>query len=521
VGAEGQRYRFGPLEHRGLIGSLRAGQALVIGGALVAAVVALNLLPAGPNALAALVAVAAGGGVAFVPVQGRALEEWLPVVVAFWARRRSRGGVNLSGAPTAGARLPVGAATNDGPPDGRLALPEDPPPEVAKLELLEVPYGRSAVVGVMKDRRALTFTMPLRARVQSFGLLEGAEQERRLQAWGAVLAGLASERSAIRRVQWIERTVPSDGDELARYFSDERDQAVPLTSTAMGSYIALLEEAGPVTQDHEILIVLQLDGRRMWRAVRRTAQRGGARRPSRERLDLGAGELLLREGSTLAQRLETADVRVEGAMSPGMYARAIRDAYDPYGRVGRARLQTIDPDRDGLDAANAWPVAAREGWDRYHTDSGVHATYWISGWPRIDVGATFLSPLLMQTPVLRTVSVVLEPIAPSRSTREVEAAMTQDTAEEDFRARRGFRLTARRRQQHRATANREDELAAGHAELRMAGFVAASAVDDDALDRACGDVEHAAHQARLELARLYGQQPQAFTYTLPLCRGLR
>ena len=44
-------------------------------------------------------------------------------------------------------------------------------------------------------------------------------------------------------------------------------------------------------------------------------------------------------------------------------------------------------------------------------------------------------------------------------------------------------MTARRRQQQQATAAREDELAAGHAELRMAGFVAASAVDDDALDR--------------------------------------
>jgi hypothetical protein len=204
-----------------------------------------------------------------------------------------------------------------------------------------------------------------------------------------------------------------------------------------------------------------------------------------------------------------------------MYARAIRDAYDPYGRAGRARLQAADPDRDGLDAANSWPVATREGWDRYRADSGIHAAYWISGWPRIDVGATFLSPLLMQTPVLRTVSVVLEPVPASRSTRDAEAAMTKDTAEEDFRTRRGFRLTARRRQQQQATADREDELAAGHAELRMAGFAAASAVDDDALDRACAEVEHGAQQARLELARLYGQQPQAFTYTLPLCRGLR
>ena len=55
----------------------------------------------------------------------------------------------------------------------------------------------------------------------------------------------------------------------------------------------------------------------------------------------------------------------------------------------------------------------------------------------------------------------------------------------------------------------------------MAGFVAASAIDHEALDRTCAEVEHAAQQARLELTRLYGQQADAFTHTLPLCRGLR
>ena len=41
------------------------------------------------------------------------------------------------------------------------------------------------------------------------------------------------------------------------------------------------------------------------------------------------------------------------------------------------------------------------------------------------------------------------------------------------------------------------------------------------LERHCSEIEHAAQMARLELLRLYGQQEEAFTYTLPLCRGLR
>ena len=77
-----------------------------------------------------------------------------------------------------------------------------------------------------------------------------------------------------------------------------------------------------------------------------------------------------------------------------------------------------------------------------------------------------------------------------------------------------------KRQQQDATMRREDELADGHAEFRFAGYVTVSAPDEEALERSCAEVEHAAQQARLELTRLYGQQAEGFTFTLPLARGL-
>ena len=43
----------------------------------------------------------------------------------------------------------------------------------------------------------------------------------------------------------------------------------------------------------------------------------------------------------------------------------------------------------------------------------------------------------------------------------------------------------------------------------------------DELEHDCPEIEHAAQMSRLELLRLYGQQAEGFTYTLPLCRGLR
>jgi hypothetical protein len=123
--------------------------------------------------------------------------------------------------------------------------------------------------------------------------------------------------------------------------------------------------------------------------------------------------------------------------------------------------------------------------------------------------------------MVRAVSVAIEPIPPLRAIREVEAARTSDAADQELRQRFGFVETARRRRVAEATLRREEELADGHAAMRYAGFVTVSGRDEEELDRHCSEIEHAAQMARLELVRLFGQQDLAFTYTLPLCRGLR
>jgi hypothetical protein len=223
----------------------------------------------------------------------------------------------------------------------------------------------------------------------------------------------------------------------------------------------------------------------------------------------------------VAQGLEAAEVSVLGALSSGQLARALRTAFDPYARTELAALETADPSRDGLAEENAWPLGAREAWDHYRTDGALHASYWIGGWPRVDVSPMFMDALLGRSSIVRTVAVTFEPIPPERSTREVEAAVTRDRADQELRHRFGQSETARQRQAQDATTRRESELAAGHAEVRLSGFISVSGRDPDDLRRACTEVlEHAA-RARLELHRMYGQQADAFTFTLPLCRGLR
>jgi hypothetical protein len=497
---DARRYRFGPLERRGVVAGLRGGQVAVLAGALVGVIVLLQLSHAASMVFAVVLLGVGACVVALSPIAGRTLEQWAPVV-AFWGMRRVRGRTRCrSTAPVAGM---LGPRTWE--PEPALDLPE----EVGEIGLLAAPLGGEEV-GVVKDHRLNAYTAVLAVRVRSFGLLDRAEQERRLSGWGDVLAGLAREHSPIRRLQWLERTVPSDGDQIASYLQEERDTTVPLASSSVASYIELVESAGAVTQDHELFLALQLDARRAWRQVKRLG-----------RGDTGASALLVRELETLAEHLTAAQVQVQGALRPRMLARAIRDAYDPYGRTYRNRLAAINPAQAGLPPAAAWPVASEETWAHYRADSALHATYWIAQWPRIDVGATFLAPLLMQAHVLRSVAVVMEPVAPSLAIRKVEAARTTDIADEQTRARTGFVTTARKRLQQEATSRREQELADGHAELRFAGYVTVSAPDPDSFERSCAEVEHAAQQARLELVRLYGQQALAFTYTLPLARGLR
>src|SRR3954471_10928449 len=81
------RYRFGPLEQRGIIGGLRKSQAVLVGGGLVVGVIALRVAPNGPNALFAGGALAIAALIAFVPIHGRSLEEWAPVVGRYLSRR--------------------------------------------------------------------------------------------------------------------------------------------------------------------------------------------------------------------------------------------------------------------------------------------------------------------------------------------------------------------------------------------------------------------------------------------------
>ncbi len=485
-------YRFGPLERRGILGPVRLGQALILGFGGLLAIIVLDQAPTATGALVAIIAFGLTVAIAVTPLGSRTVEEWSPIVIAFGVRKLTRNAGFRSPVPVRGFRIGR---------DAPASLEPAAPAPLGSVRILEAGY-RDRTIGILAEGTRRLTTV-LACRVISFSLLDPEAQERRLARWGLVLSGTAS--TAIRRIQWVERTAPAQGDELARWLHAERDPAVPLRGTPMiESYLELIGTTARVTQEHEILLGVQVDGGRV-RARGRDA----------------VAQALIAETERVAHALEAAEVTVLGALSPGQLARTLRTAFDPYARTELATLEAADHARDGLAAAHAWPLGTDEGWDQYRSDGAMHATYWIGGWPRVDVSPMFMDALLGHSSVVRTVAVTFEPIPPERSTREVEAAVTRDHADRELRHRFGQSETARQRQAQDATMRRESELAAGHNEVRLAGFVTVTGRDRAELRRASAEVlEHAA-RARLQLHCMYGQQAEAFTFTLPLCRGLR
>ncbi len=511
-------YRFAPHPTGGFLLGLRVSQLLgfVLVGAL--ALGALRLGGFGGLALA-LVLFAFAAGVLLVPVRGHTIEQWAPVTVRFVLGRYSTRARFRSQRAQLGhvVTLPTGELDPQRPLE-----PWSLPGELADLELLEGELVRyeHARFGVVKDRRARTFTAVLRVRGRAFALLAAEEREQRLQDYGAVHAALARDDSAVRRVAWIERTLPGDGDALGDYLLEAKRPDATLCDPPeeLISYLNLIGRAGDVAEEHELLFALQVDSGRP--AARRAINRMGGG-------DLGALAVLGGELGQLIELLDRAALTPTGVLTRRGLAGAIRDAYDPWGRRARQRQldRTLLGDT-GLAPHTAAPMVRAEHWSHIAADGALHCTLWAAEWPRIDVRALFLQPLLMDSRATRTIVMCMELVGPSRAIRQAERAATETATERSLRSRVGQRTSQRQSQRDRATGERERELAEGHAAVRYAAYVTVSvpAGGPDALADLESDVsrvELEAKRAPLRLERMWGQQADAFTFGLPLCRGLR
>jgi hypothetical protein len=497
--ASSRTYRFAPLDRTGWLLGLSGAQCLSIAAGVVVAGVLLDRGAPAPLVLSPFIA---GIAFAFATLGSWPAHEMAPAVARFATavvrRRRSWTAEVplLTGTPADAERAPTLPPIFQG-----LALLDGGPATWC-------PQRADGGVGVVLDRRARTVSASLPVRGRDFSLLERGDQQRLVGLWGDALAAFCSERSPVAGVRVTEWAAPSGLAEHERHLAAAGSRSAG--SEPHSSYAALLSDAGPGAMSRELLLTVTVEGRRL-------SQRGGTPKPATDQ----AVEVLFEHLRLLGARLESAGLTVEPPLSPVATAELLRVRCDP------TVAQRLDIRRRSLAALaravvryDLGPLATETGWSFFRTDGSLHRTYWVAEWPRLDVGPNWLEPLLLYAGGVRSFAFHYEPVSPSRSRRRIDRDATRLAADEEQRARGGFRIGARHRRAQEAVLEREAELVSGYAELEFAGFVTVTGRDQESLERSCAEYEQSAAQAGLELRALDGRQDVAFLCTLPLGRGL-
>ncbi|CUU56595.1 hypothetical protein Ga0074812_108123 [Parafrankia irregularis] len=472
---------------------------------------ALIVLPLLTGSVVAGIAVAAGCGlVAFAPAPGGgSIHEAVPLAVRHLARRgtaRDRWTAPLpllAGAPAAETR-----ADDDA---GRLL-----PPPLRGLGIVTAPRdaGRGttdsvAPVGLIHDRRAGTLTVVLTCRGSEFGLLEPADQHRRLSAWAQVLAHTARDRGMLR-LGWSLWSGPAPPSEHLHWLRDRRPDlasAGPGPTRAAEDYQQLLETAAPTLTRHDLRLWLSLD-------IRRLPGRGGAE----------ATGAALESASTLADRCRAAGLVVSEPASPVEIAEALRLRADPSVAGTLAGLRRTLAQHTGtasvLEGVHAGPLSIHTRWDAVRVDDVWHRAFWVAQWPVTSLRPGWLDPLLFEPTCARTVAFLLEPLSARSSRRRINTDAVDVESRITVRERHGFRVPTHLTGAQQQVDEREAELHAGHAEYGFLALVDVAAPTRDELDDASRQLVNAAAFAGIgEIRPLHGRHDLAWAATLPTGRG--
>jgi hypothetical protein len=457
----------------GIFLGIRFPQLAIMVGGLVMGLISLHLVPRALGALVVCVWCAAGAALALLPIHGHHVDDWTVILAGYATRRREvRRRGDLRGIPH--------------------VLPE------VSLLILERGGRRYGVLREEQPAGEVTYAAIMQLGAMPFVLRSVEERVSQLNRWGLVLGSLVREHAPLSRIQLLHRTAAGAARDNRSWFARHADPGSPFFDEALAEQ---LDRASPT--EHENFVVVQV-------ALSRIGRRNAARRGGGD-LDLGAMQVLAAEVERL--RAELHEILPGAAvLSPAGVAAVFRNAYDPEAR------RYHDGHEVGWDSVS--PSYEREFATHYEAQQYLHVTFAVRHFPRLPVDCGFQIPLILEARAAHCYSIVLEPVPPSRALRAAESARTADLGDAQMRASRGFIETASRRNQRLGIERREQELAEGHREFRYAGYITVSAEGPDELETAIGDVEDCALRSHLDLQRLVGEQGPAFTFTLPLCRGL-
>lgn len=382
------------------------------------------------------------------------------------------------------------------------ALPRDL--RGVRLHDVTVPELDGQTLGVVEDPRRDQLVAVVRVEGGSFAMAPAAEQEQRLGRWGSLVATVAQSSTLVRRIGFVSRSIPSDSNRQLDYFETASDPDAG--ADVRRSYLELLERYESTADQREVLV---------WISTHRPARKQLA-----EHLrNLGA------EVAGLCRLLNSAEIRVTQILDRVDLGLAIRASYDPWGRADRAeyarQIRAQAPERVG-DLLEIAPADVDPRWHELRADRGLHRTAWVKQWPRTEVGALFLMPLVVNPHVVRSVAWVAQLVDPTAALTDINSQAIDAKSDQVTLARLQQRPTITKEQRWRGVFARERELGAGHAKVLHNAYVTTSVLGDDqrALERAWEKTRANAAAARLQLQVIPRRQDQAITLTMPLGRGI-
>jgi len=286
---------------------------------------------------------------------------------------------------------------------------------------------------------------------------------------------------------------------------------VQITSELLGS-------SGAVTSQREAFLAFTMDMHRAAAAIKAAGGGTGA-----------AGVVLTRQLRALASSIAGADLQIESWLGARELAEVIRVAHDPHSarQLAERRATATAPTAAGgglpagVAPGVAGPVAAEAKPGAYVHDGAHSVTYWVHEWPRSQVHATILAPLLGESGHRRSVSLHIEPLGPRVAEREVMRERTARSVAVRMRQRTG-QIVPEHEQAALERARAQDvERAAGHGLVRFTAYVTITVTDPADLEDACAELEADGAAARIELRRMWFAQDVGFSMgALPLGFGL-
>jgi hypothetical protein len=386
------------------------------------------------------------------------------------------------------------------------------PPQMRGLVLHQMTDAKGREVCLSEDRKVGHLTVAVRVAGRRFALASADEQDAMLAEWADALTPFGRRGGPVIGLTWTSWASPTRIEAHRAWMAEATDPEA--SDDARDAYEEVLAATGAHASAHDVVVTLTVD---MARASRLPGQRHGPRTGAERRTVAAA--TLLRELALFTQRLVGAGLDAGAPLSGPELARVVRERLDPTS-VGRLdeRGRSLG-DIAGLVApANAGPLHCEQGRTAWRTDGTLHRALVVSEWPRTPVGADWMGSFLLDVDCVRLTTVVLEPLDPVSSTRQVEFQMANHEGDLSHRDEKRRVITGQVRRRGQNIARREEQLLDGHIEFRYLGIVVVSAPDDAALDRATEAVTEAGARCRMELRPVDGQHAAAVVAALPIGR---